>query len=283
MAVVCAACGTENRDAAKFCRGCGARLGEGAVAQNPASWAQTQPSDLPEERTVLVSAPARAASSRTASTPGPADAATAPAAPAASMTPASAPAASRGGWVIGLLVALVLVAGALWGWLGSGRDGAPPPAPAAPVAASPAAVPESPPAAVAPPPAPVELSPLPPAAVVAEPPAAVEATPPPTAPTPAPAAAMPPRPRPTRNALPPPVAAPEPAPAPVASAPPPVAAPVPPPASPQQACANLGFIARSRCLVTECAKPSHARHPQCEAVRQQQQLEDRIRNPDGGA
>ena len=73
-------------------------------------------------------------------------------------------------------------------------------------------------------------------------------------------------------------------PMPAAPVPDPAPAPVPAPvASPQQACANLGFIARARCLAAECAKPSLARHPQCEAVRQQQQLEDRIRNPDGGA
>ena len=34
MPVVCAACGTENREAAKFCRGCGARLAGAAPARS---------------------------------------------------------------------------------------------------------------------------------------------------------------------------------------------------------------------------------------------------------
>ena len=273
MAVVCTACNTENRDAAKFCRGCGARLGGEEAAQSPASWAQTQPAEMADERTVLVAPAAKSTAPRAKQPP---DAPSA--APAAPSSPKS-----RAPLAIGVLLIALLVGALLW-WLGA-RDSSPP-APVVPVAAPaappPATVVETPPPAAVP-----ELSPLPSVAVPAEAPVAAEPTAPLLAPTPAPApaAAAAARPRPARNAS-APAAAPEPALAPVAPAPAPVAAPTPPPAaapSPDQACASLGFIARARCMAAECAKPSQARHPQCTAVRQQQQLEERIRNPEGGA
>ncbi|MDQ7958683.1 MAG: zinc ribbon domain-containing protein, partial [Pseudomonadota bacterium] len=95
---------------------------------------------------------------------------------------------------------------------------------------------------------------------------------------PAPAVAPPPaRPRPKKEA-----------PAPVVPKPPvevPVAAPVapppppPPPPTPEAVCAGRNFIARAQCLAAECAKPAQRSHPQCEAVRQQQRLEEEKRNP----
>ncbi|MDQ7974680.1 MAG: hypothetical protein REJ24_19030, partial [Rhodocyclaceae bacterium] len=103
-------------------------------------------------------------------------------------------------------------------------------------------------------------------------------TAPPPAAAPAPAVAPPPaRPRPKKEA-----------PAPVVPKPPvevPVAAPVapppppPPPPTPEAVCAGRNFIARAQCLAAECAKPAQRSHPQCEAVRQQQRLEEEKRNP----
>ena len=275
MAAVCTACNTENRDAAKFCRGCGARLGgEEAGAQNPASWAQTQPAEIADERTLLV-APAAKVASR---------AAPAPDRPfVAAVTAAPSP-QSRAPLAVAALLIALLLGGLLWWWLGA-RDSGPSAPLAAPPVASPPAAPPPPVVLEAPPPADVPaLSSLPsvPVAVPADATVVVEPAAPAPPPAAAPAAA--PRPRPTRNAPPTP-AVPEPAPAPVAPAQAPVVV-VPPPAappSPDQACASLGFIARARCMAAECAKPSQTRHPQCVAVRQQQQLEERIRNPEGGA
>ena len=70
MAVVCGACSTENRDGAKFCKGCGARLApvngavSAAVSANgtPGEWPATEPVPLrpaaarPEDTTVIVGA-----------------------------------------------------------------------------------------------------------------------------------------------------------------------------------------------------------------------------------
>lgn len=280
MPVVCAACGTENREAAKFCRGCGARLAAAAPATtgDESAWPMTQPSDLggsaADERTVILGAPA-AAPRPAPSLPPPPPIATPPApvrppAPANPM-PTAAP-ASKGPWIAIGAVALLLVAGAGAFWTFRGPSGAalPAPAPTAPVAASPLPppTPAPEPAAQAPAPEPVPAAPPEPAPA------------PPPAPAPAPASAATPAPtklRPKKEA-----------PAPVAPKPPvdvPVAVPVapppppPPPPTPEAVCAGRNFIARAQCLAAECAKPDQRSHPQCEAVRQQQRLEEEKRNP----
>ncbi|WP_093167520.1 hypothetical protein [Variovorax sp. YR216] len=63
--------------------------------------------------------------------------------------------------------------------------------------------------------------------------------------------------------------APAPAPAPEAA----------PPANPQALCGGLNFISRARCMAAQCAKPEFTAHPQCDAVRRQQQIEEEKRNP----
>ncbi|MDA7418528.1 zinc ribbon domain-containing protein [Xenophilus arseniciresistens] len=279
MAQVCSACGTDNRDAAKFCRGCGARLGEQVAAPGPAHWEHTQPADLLEqEQTVLI----KPAAKRVAPAP--------PAAPQAQATPApdaaSAASAPRR-WLlwVGLALGLLVVAAAFVLWLrGAGK--AADPAPPQPAAAAPAPV--------APAPAPTVLAPVEPVQTpssaipavtpsLAPEPSAVQPAPAPAAaPAPAPSApAAAPRPRPRRESAAAPVA---PAPAELAPAAPVPAAPAPAPAPvpPEQTCGALGFFAKARCMAAECAKPALAKHPQCEAVREQQRREERIRNPEGG-
>ncbi|WP_038202422.1 DUF7577 domain-containing protein [Xenophilus azovorans] len=272
MPVVCGACGVENRDAAKFCRSCGARLGAGAQpAADEGEWPVTMPADLdeadpdPGERTVILPSP------RAGRTPAPPPAAPAPAAVHAPSPPAPPPSRGKAPLVAGVLAAAVVLA------IGAGvylmRDrGGPTAVAEAPVPALPAPPPVAPPPAPEPPP-------------VAEPPAAPPAPP---APEPAPPVqeAAPPAPAPSpRAAAPRPAAVRKPAPAPVPAPPPPVAeapappAPPPPPPAPEAACAGQNFIARARCLVAECAKPAQRAHPQCEAVRRQQQAEEERRNP----
>ena len=51
------------------------------------------------------------------------------------------------------------------------------------------------------------------------------------------------------------------------------------PASPEAACAGQGFFGRSRCLVAQCGKAEYRTHGQCDAVRRQQQIEEEKRNP----
>jgi hypothetical protein len=48
---------------------------------------------------------------------------------------------------------------------------------------------------------------------------------------------------------------------------------------PASACANMNLIAASRCMAAQCLKAEFKPHPQCEAVRRQQQLEEQKRNP----
>ncbi|MFD0879530.1 hypothetical protein ACFQ2A_05810 [Variovorax dokdonensis] len=85
------------------------------------------------------------------------------------------------------------------------------------------------------------------------------------------------KPKPTRKPM---ARKPAPAPEPVQASPPPVVAPAPPaPPAPQEACAGLNFVAKSRCLVAQCARPEQKAHPQCQAVREQQRLEEEKRNP----
>ncbi|MBC7392898.1 MAG: hypothetical protein H7340_06150 [Variovorax sp.] len=70
--------------------------------------------------------------------------------------------------------------------------------------------------------------------------------------------------------------------APVTAAPTPVPAPEPPPqppAAPQAECAGRNFIAMAQCMVNQCAKAEFKSHPQCDAVRKQQRIDEEKRNP----
>ena len=249
----CGACSTDNRDAAKFCKGCGGKLaqawqGAGARATGAAS---------PEAPAIILTGqPLR---------PEPL-----PAAPPAPVS-ASAPASARTLKTVVLLastaVALVTMGGLVWSQ--RGREIEAPAAGTATVAVT-------------------AEAPVPDSAVVS----ALTAAPPlvPAAAQPAPpvmaqtvetlsAAAMPSKP--VRKRAAPRVQAPV-----VAEAPPPPApaapAPPPPPPVPEATCGGLNFIAKARCLAAECAKPGVGAHPQCEAVRRQQRIDDEKRNPSGG-
>jgi hypothetical protein len=48
---------------------------------------------------------------------------------------------------------------------------------------------------------------------------------------------------------------------------------------PATACANMNLIAAARCMAAQCLKSEFKPHPQCEAVRRRQQLEEQKRNP----
>lgn len=270
MAVECPFCQTANRDSAKFCKSCGGKL----VAFPPAS--------MPDENTVIVAPSLR------------------PAAPIE--LPLEPPSTQSGvsaarGRVFVLIGLGVLVAAAAGGYLYLRGDAAqaPPPVVAAVTATPttpttptiPAAAPAEPAAAAASVPLGI---PVDPSAVPVMPP------PPPEPPAPAPrgvtasvvvdgssAPSAPPPTRPRKTATPLPVAsapAPAPEPAPVAAPPPPAPAPPPPPpAEPRTACAGRNFVAMAQCMATQCAKAEFKAHPQCEAVRRQQRLEEERRNP----
>ncbi|MBS0453067.1 MAG: hypothetical protein JSS14_17360 [Proteobacteria bacterium] len=253
MPVLCGACSAENRDAAKFCKGCGRKIAQ--------AWPQAAPvvstagaEALPDIGASTLSRPAAA----------PKDVRPTPAPPRATI--------GNGRWIVGLGVGVVLLvlAVAWWGYKNRSQEIAQPVQPALKAPGIPAPTPaeartsESAPAvmpAPAPPSAPVEAPPArsESAPVAQEQQASPKPTkraakkqaPPPSAPT---VAAEPP---------PPPVAAPEPARVP----------------TPQESCAGRNFIARAQCMADQCARPELARHPQCEAVRQQQRIEEEKRNP----
>lgn len=269
MTVVCGACNTENRDAAKFCKGCGRKIAQ-AWPQAPAVAAMSGSGDA----TLILGAAAPASSP--ASLPPkvqPPDAA----------QPLHAPMPPRarignGRWIVGLGtgVALLVAAAAWWGLHNRSQEINAPAAVALPPS-------QDAPARDVPTP-PLEGSvPLPPPAPVPEP-AAVEAVAaqPPAAPVapeavPAVSAASAKARKPVAKKQAPP------APAPVLEVAAPAApAPVPEPVrvpTPQEACAGRNFIARAQCLADQCAQPGLASHPQCEAVRRQQRIEDEKRNP----
>ena len=343
MAVVCPACGTENRDGARFCKGCGGRLTSGstlrAEAAHVSEWPATEPAPLEtgklpasplergipapiqpttpavpleDERTVIVnpaarskqqpedvtllkpsmaestlfpaSAPSSLSSSLPFVPPGPprstfvpADDAVARRHPEALLTLPEPKSSSGAG--IGVIVLLAaIVAGAGWYWF-SGRGPATEvlsagvPAAGAPAAtgavepalaaetttavASPAA---SAPASVAPTAQPAlgtsETRAAPARSGVATASAKAQKA---QAPAPVVATAAP------VTAAPTPVPAPEP--------------PLPPPAAPQAECAGRNFIAMAQCMVNQCAKAEFKSHPQCDAVRKQQRIDEEKRNP----
>ncbi|CAN5877614.1 hypothetical protein BH11PSE13_BH11PSE13_13770 [soil metagenome] len=355
MAVVCPACGTENRDGARFCKGCGGKLTSGSTAQAASShaneWPATEPAPLltsgpahasspnvpfEGEKTVIVGKSAYAQYERAdatllapsigESTPFPAHAslafvssaslpsssASSSAAPSASTFGAAEdiapqrhpeapltlpePKSSNGFWIGVVLLLLVVVAGASWYGFGSKGAATGVPTAAAPPATAPAATgtvdaapaPASAPSTVSATPAPALPSPAATAAAPAAaaplasaPPASVAPAPPPAAETrtaPVRSTTATPAAKSKKAATAAPVAV---AAAPVLAAPAPLPAPepAPPPAAPQAECAGRNFIAMAQCMVNQCAKAEFKAHPQCDAVRKQQRIDEEKRNP----
>ena len=267
MAAICADCRTANRDGAKFCKGCGHRLKLAA----PANATEIRP-DVDEDWPATQRMPLRQDVVRVAVAQSAESGAASPATPPrlddrrqkAKSLPSAKAAAPRktgtnrvGAWI--LLTSALVVAG---GWYAynsriTTRQAiiqSPPPV----------VQPPSAPALPAPEPAPVELSAPPPAEPQVVTPQATQAKP-----------IAPPSPK-KRKAAPAPV-----------SKPPPVAQPVAPaavpeplaPANPQIACEGLNFFARARCMAAQCAQADYKAHPQCAAVRRQQQIDEEKRNP----
>lgn len=242
MALVCPACGTENRAVAKFCIECiGALQPDFEPTQVVSRRASSESTTLLGMPTALV----EFGSATPQSSPAPA-LATNPAAPR--RTGAAEP--RKGLWLSVAAFAITLAVGA-GGWMIAGAGGWYIYSATANANASTGpAIPDAP---VLPEAAPVVApQPLPPAVVtvaVATPTARATSTAPAT---------------------------------PVAKARPvaPVAAPRAIAASdPGAACADLGFLARPRCLATQCAKSETRGHPVCQAVVAQQRLMEEKRNP----
>jgi hypothetical protein len=263
MTVLCGACGAENRDAAKFCKGCGRKIAQ--------AWPQPPAAAVGAGEAALLMGAAAAAPTATAAPAAPAAQARMPSWAVDELRPAPAPLRPRignGRWIValGLLVGLLVLTAAWWGHRNRSLE-----------IAKPAATQMEPQAAAS---APALAPVLPPQ--TAQP--AAGASPPPViaekvelaAPEPAAAAAVKPRKAPAKKQPPTPAApvveaalpaAPAPAPAPVRSP------------SPQESCGSLNFIAKAQCMATQCARPELAAHAQCEAVRRQQRLEEEKRNP----
>ena len=255
MTVLCGTCNAENRDAAKFCKGCGRKIAQ--------AWPQAVP--------VAAGAGGAALLSGSVNPPLPAHQR---AAAEEELRPAPAPPRARvsnGRWIagLGLGVLLLVVAAGWWGQRNKSQEIAPPPASALDAATSP-------PPAVEPPP-PLTQAPAtsePPTAAQSELVAKLEPSPAPeAAATPANAKARKPAARKQPAPTPAPVVEAA-APAPVPAAPEPVRVP-----TPQESCAGRNFIARAQCMADQCARPEVASHPQCDAVRRQQRLEEEKRNP----
>jgi hypothetical protein len=246
MTVLCGTCNAENRDAAKFCKGCGRKIAE--------AWTQAAPAAVLQGLAVAAAVPSPRA-------PAPAVAAADPvfltAAPASAQI-------GNGRWIaaLGLGVALLVVIAAWWGHRNRSEpiaepvavvaSAAAPAADTAPAAASPAVVaPEAAPPVVLTeklnlePAAPEQPQPV---AKVRKAPVKKQAAPPPVVEVAAPAP-PPPAPEPVRQP------------------------------SPQESCAGRNFIAHAQCMAAQCARPEIASHAQCEAVRRQQRLEEEKRNP----
>ena len=293
MTQACADCCTDNRDGAKFCKGCGKRL----VSPTPVRPAAVTGSD--EEWPATQRMPMH---SNLPSPPGPSPRRPAPAPAAASRrrvepaerksAPRSTTAERPSPWrsaVIGLLIVAGPVAIAAWFFSEPPRPAISPapalaansPTPTAPVPVEPAAPlatppqdePSAPDPAPAPAPAPVSA----PVSALAPMPAMPSALPEPALARPAaPMKPVPAPPKSRKPAQPPAPVAALPAPAPAEPAPPP---PPAAPPSPQLQCAGLNFFARAQCLAAQCAKPELKSNAQCEAVRRQQQIEEERRNP----
>lgn len=266
MTLLCGACNTENRDAAKFCKGCGRKIAQ--------AWPQAVQAVAAGAGEATLSLGAVATVQEAARSPAPVREA-----PAGLPEP-TIPQPARignGRWIAGLAFGVaVLVLGAAWWGLqnrnnlqiaepavapAATSDPASKPAPAAEVTAAP-------PLPVAPAAAPVVNSET----------VLLETTAPATSPvaeTTQPAAAKPRKPAAKKQAPQAPAPVVEVAtPAPPAPAPEPVRIP-----TPQEACAGRNFIARAQCLAEQCGRADMANNSQCEAVRRQQRIEEERRNP----
>jgi hypothetical protein len=246
MPVVCDQCGTGNRETAKFCRGCAAKL---------PTFAATGPSALEGMKTLRAAHPAAS-----------------PAMPPAGQLPIE----TRAFW-IRFAVLSVAVTTAFVSWYAYVTRKVPlNPAPAPVVAEAPPAAPVRPAMAATLPLAPLDVPKLDvprldaPKLAPPEPLRATEALGPGerlVAPGPAqlePLQAMrAPRiePQPERMEHPRKVAA------------------RPTAADPRPGCAHLNFIAASRCEANQCAKPQYYRHPHCSVVREQTRRDVARRNP----
>jgi hypothetical protein len=240
MSLVCAACKTENRANAMFCRGCAAKL---------PGFAATGPSALEGMK------PMR---------PSPA------AAPAAGPTPGMLPIETRAFWIRFAVLSVVITA-CFGSWVAYVTRKPPPPAPAA-VAAAPAAR-AAPVRASAPPAAPLDSVPMPPSMPVrtVETLGPTETIVPPgpvrSEPEQRPVAAYQPT-VPVERTVPPRKVA-----ARTGSNGGDGAA------DPRPGCAHLNFIAAGRCEAAQCAKAAYNHHPHCTAVREQTRRDIARRNP----
>jgi hypothetical protein len=267
MAAICADCRTANRDGAKFCKGCGHRL----KLAPPANATEIRP-DVDEDWPATQRMPWRQDVVRVAVAQSAESGAPSPAEPPrlddhrqkAKSVPSAKVAAVRktrtnrvGAWI--LLTSVIVVAGSWYAYSSriTTRQASVPTPP-------PVVQPPSVPVLPAPEPAPVELSAPPPAEPQVVTPQATQAKP-----------VVPPAPK-KRKAAPAPISTPDSAAQPVAPAP--VPEPLAP-ANPQTACEGLNFFARARCMAAQCAQADYKAHPQCAAVRRQQQIDEEKRNP----
>jgi len=276
MSALCGACNTENRDAAKFCKGCGRKIAQAwPQAQAGGAALATDLGALLPGVSLNSSPPARAnrpaalESPRAAAGPAP----TPDVAPDEGLLDFAAPRAriSNGRWIAVVLAAVVLLVGAA-GWYGHKNRSIPITVDAAAPTAAPAgvtvAVPEAPAAATAAKPV-MDAPPAAAPSVVSEKIELAPAAPEPAKPAAKPRAAA-------AKKAPPPVAVVQDIPAP----PPPAPAPAPVVVqAPQSQCTGRNIIATAQCMAEQCGKAQFSGHAQCEAVRRQQRLEEEKRNP----
>jgi hypothetical protein len=318
MPQLCTDCRTANRDGAKFCMGCGRRLGVAEATRVPVradrddDWPATQ--RLAQDEELAIPIPARPTARATAAKLAPAWTPRKP-----SLAPRPVPGPSRVASApkvrrelrantfrnLSIALLVIVIAAAIAGWRLSGDESnvpaipiqAAPPPPALPAAPPVAAKPVTEPVTGTPPLAePTPPTEPPASAAESEPSETAAPEPPPATAAQAPALATPPAasasvplslPGPakpvvnTRKARKPTAPAPAPAVAALpqaASEPAPAPAPVEPPA-PLALCGDLNFFSRARCMADQCAKPEYKSHAQCEAVRRQQQIDEEKRNP----
>jgi hypothetical protein len=112
MTVMCGACGGENRDAAKFCKGCGRKIAQ--------AWPQPAAAAVGGGEAALLMGAAAAAPTAAAAPAAPAAQARMPSWAVDELPPAPAPLRPRignGRWIValGLLLALLVLAAAWWG------------------------------------------------------------------------------------------------------------------------------------------------------------------------
>lgn len=289
MALLCVTCRTENRDAAKFCKGCGGKL----VSLPPRSAAEAEALDDAWGATVVASLddgrapPPRAGSQPAARASRPSALRTASAEPSSRphlLDVAPRPRDRSVFWVLLAAAAIVVATGGLYVYRGLHRR--PAPVVVQPQAQEPTAVPVSAPAS-APEPVvlPVAASVTPAEALPVEQTAAAAPAPMASSPAVAVPSAVPAarKPRKAASVSAPPAAAPPVAAAPAAPAPSTAPVDPPPPADPAQACAGRNFIATAQCLVVQCAKPEFSTHARCDAVRKQQRIDEEKRNPTNAA